>query len=202
MEDVFDEHFAIFLGVVRAISRALIQIRHRIGARAGFPALRGIPPRDVGELGLVEKIFVLRNTFDFAKARVEALADLAQETEEVRHPAGATLWKVGDPSDHVLMLISGSVRCQTEGGPQTFGLDPGATVGGIDALSGEPRWYGAIAESDVRALRVGTEQLLDVIEDNMDLGIQLLRELAVALDQLQTLAEEPVKAPATIPGQK
>ena len=136
----------------------------------------------------------MRNTLDFAKARVEALADLAQETEEVRYPAGATLWKVGDSSDHALMLMSGVVRCQTEGSSQNFGLDPGSTVGGIDSLADEPRWFSAVAETDVRALRVGVEQLLDVIEDNIDMGIQLLRVLAIGLDQLQTLVEDKGQA--------
>lgn len=189
MEEVFDEHFPIFVGVVRAIARALVELRQQLGPTAGFPDVKSVSSiGNQGELGLVDKIFVLRRTWNFSRARVEALADLAQETEEVRHPAGTVLWKVDDPADHALMVISGVVRCQAPHG-QHFAFDPGSTVGGIDSLGALPRWYEARAETELRALRVSVEQLLDVFEDNIEMGVELLRVLAMGLRGLQELAE-------------
>ena len=121
----------------------------------------------------------------FAQTRIEALADLAQETEDLTLPAGQILWRAGDVADHALMPISGIIACETDDGRQKFKFDPGSTVGGIDALANMPRWYQAQAETPVRTLRVEGQRLLDVIEDNIELGMDMLRVFGLGLRQLQ-----------------
>jgi CRP-like cAMP-binding protein len=187
VEDVFEDNFRIFLGVIRAIAGAVIRVRRTLGESAGFPEVgSGQPSRNLGELGLVEKIFFLRENMNFAKTRVEALADLAQETVDVKIAEGEALWKVGDPSDHSLMLISGIIDCHSEEPLQRFAFDPGSTVGGLDSLANVPRWFEARARTPLRGLRVETQRLLDVFEDNMEMGIDLLRVIGYTLHELQS----------------
>src|SRR5688572_28999814 len=200
IQDVFEDNFRIFQGVMRAITRVVLEVRRRLGPSAGFqPVTNADPVRPVGELGLVEKIFFLRQTMSFAQTRIEALADLAQETEDLTLPAGQILWRAGDVSDHALMPISGIIACETDDGRQKFKFDPGSTVGGIDALANVPRWYQACAETPVRTLRVDAQRLLDVVEDNIELGMDMLRVFGLGLRQLQALEYEGKLREGTAP---
>ncbi len=186
IQEVFEDNFRIFQGVMRAISIGVLEARRKLGPSAGFPAVtKADPVRPIGEFDLVEKIFFLRQQMSFAQTRIEALADLAQECEDLTLPAGKLLWRAGDVSDHALLLISGIVACESDDGRQKFAFDPGSTIGGIDALADLPRWYEAKTETDVRALRVDTQRLLDVIEDNIEMGMDMLRVFAMGLRQLQ-----------------
>jgi CRP-like cAMP-binding protein len=200
IQDVFEDNFRIFQGVMRAITRVVLEVRRRLGPSAGFPPVTGADPvRSVGEMGLVEKIFFLRQTMSFAQTRIEALADLAQEAEDLTLPAGQILWRAGDVSDHALLVISGIIACETDDGLQSFKFDPGSTVGGIDALANVPRWYQARAETPIRTLRIDAQRLLDVIEDNIELGMDMLRVFGLGLRQLQALEYESKLREGTAP---
>ena len=200
VQDVFEDNFRIFQGVMRAITRVVLEVRRGLGPGAGFPAVTNADPvRPVGKLGLVEKVFFLRQTMSFAQTRIEALADLAQEARDLTVPAGQMLWRAGDVSDHALMLISGIIACVTDDGQQSFKFDPGSTVGGIDALANVPRWYQAQAETPVRMLRIDAQRLLDVIEDNIELGMDMLRVFGLGLRQLQTQEYENKLREGTAP---
>jgi CRP-like cAMP-binding protein len=65
-----------------------------------------------------------------------------------------------------------------------FRLGPDSAVGGIDSIAGQPRWYRAIAETDVVALRGSTEVLMDVIEDHPDMGVDMIQSAARVLLEL------------------
>jgi CRP-like cAMP-binding protein len=200
IQDVFEDNFRIFQGVMRAITRVVLEVRRKLGPSAGFPPVTNADPvRPIGEMGLVEKVFFLRRTMSFAQTRIEALADLAQEAEDLTLPAGQILWRAGDVSDHALMLISGIIACETDDRKQSFKFDPGSTVGGIDALASVPRWYEARAETPIRTLRVDAQRLLDVIEDNIELGMDMLRVFGLGLRQLQALEYENKLREGTAP---
>jgi CRP-like cAMP-binding protein len=193
MAEVFEDNFPIFLGVLRVMARMLVTARKKLGNDGGHPPSGALHwMRELGELGLVERILVLRRTMDFAGAEIEALADLAQEAEEIRLAPGRTLWRVGDTADHSLILISGRVVCYAETG-QELDFGPGSVVGGVDSLCDDPRWYTAVARGEVRGLRIEAQDLLDVIEDNMAMGMNLLRVIAGGIHQIDQRVSDPGK---------
>jgi CRP-like cAMP-binding protein len=65
-----------------------------------------------------------------------------------------------------------------------FRFGPESVVGGIDAIASEPRWYGATAETDLVALRGEVSHLIDVIEENPDMGLDMLRSASRVLADL------------------
>lgn len=185
LEEVFEDNFPILVAILRALAAGQIALRRRLGPRAGFPEPQASPPNVSSALDLVERIICLRQTMDFAGTRIEALADLAQETRRVELAAGARLWEAGDSADYALVLIQGRIDAVTGDGTQRFTLGPPATVGGIDSLARGPRWYTATASSPVLGLRIDTQVLLDVIEDNTDIATDMLRVFARDLRSLQ-----------------
>jgi CRP-like cAMP-binding protein len=196
MEDVFEDNFRIFVGVLRAIARAELALRRGLGEDAGYETPRSAEPsRQVGRLDLVERIFFLRQIMSYAKTRIEALADLAQEARELDLPTGRLLWQPGDVADHSVMLIGGLVACQSGDERQRFRFGPGAIVGGLESVASEPRWYSAIAETRIRALSIDAQSLLDVVEDNMEIATDMLRVHARALRDLGDRISYPPEQP-------
>jgi CRP-like cAMP-binding protein len=132
MEEVFEDNFPIFLGVLRVMARALVASRKKLGRDAGHPRANSSSwMRGLGELGLVERILILRRTLDFAGAEIEALADLAQQAEEIVQPVRQPLWAAGDAADHFIILLSGRVR---PGSRCPVFFRPGSIVGGVESF--------------------------------------------------------------------
>ena len=195
MEDIFEDRFVIFLATLRAIARAQIGLRRGLGGDAGYPPPEKVrrsvdrpsaripcagaePARAVADLDLVGRLFLLRRTMDFARARVEALADIAQESRVITLAVGEVLWRAGDVADHGLLLADGIVTCTSDRGDQRFGFGPGALMGGVDSVANERRWFDATAAEPVRGLRIETQRLLDTMEDNVELAMDVLRSFA------------------------
>ena len=179
IEDLLEDEFPIFLGVLRAMARELARAPSAVFHAAEAPyeePLRGIPSPESSALGWVERILVLRRTLDFAGAEVDALGELARQATELAVASGTRLWVKGDPSNYFLVLISG--RVSAHAGQQRFAFGPGSAVGALESLSSDARWFSATAEAPVRALRIPAHSLLELMEDNLSLGINLLRAVA------------------------
>jgi CRP-like cAMP-binding protein len=183
MEDVFEDRFAIFLGVLRALARALVSLEKRLGRDEGLRMPRELAFGRESELGLVARILLLRSSMNFAGAEIEALADLAEECQPFELPAEGVLWRAGDAADHAVLLVTGRIRAAT-GDRDPFWFDGGTLVGGMEALSGEPRWYAATTDGPARGLHIELSSLLDVIEDHMGVGMNLLRTIARGIREL------------------
>jgi CRP-like cAMP-binding protein len=179
MMEVFEDNFGMLVVVIQAISRGLIEARQSGGPTAGFSCKieeQEVPDR---ELTLVDRLFYLRTALAFAPGRVEALAEMASDARERHIPAGTTLWSIGDTGPNWYVLIAGVVRGSNE--TQEFRLGPSDTVGVLGSMSGMPRWFDAVAETDLIALELQTEAILDVLEDNIDIAVHMLRAMSGAL---------------------
>lgn len=196
-EDVLEESFPTLLGALRGMATNVLEVRKQLGPSAGFTETKSPVAAIPSRLGLVERILFFRRLLAFGRAKVEAIAELAREAEEVRAPAGTAFWQAGDPARHSLLVVAGEVRCEAPDG-QRFILGPDSQVGGIDSMSGLPRWYSAVAATEVVALRSEVTHLLDVIEDHPDMGLEMLRVVGGFLMRLQSeLYERKVKSDAS-----
>ncbi len=179
LAEVYEDNFDMLLGVLRAVARQLITVRKNAGPHAGFDPT--IPERTpvLGELTLVERLEHLRQSFNFAGARIEAIAELASAATVRRAPAGTLLWQQGERSERFLSIVSGVILGRNEAQEIRFG--PGSGVGGLDSLAGEQRWYTARCETDVVAIELDQETLVDVLEDNVDMAQGFLAVMARGL---------------------
>jgi CRP-like cAMP-binding protein len=176
MIEVFEDNFPLLSLVMGSIASGFIDARKEAGPNAGFD--QTIAPADppAGPLGLVEKLFYLHKSIQFASGRIEMLTGLARTADERRVKAGTRLWTRGESTGSWLVLISGVIACEND--DQQFRFGPGDSVGGLDALARQPRWYDARAETDLVALELHSDVLVDLFEDNVDLAISVTRRLA------------------------
>jgi CRP-like cAMP-binding protein len=116
----------------------------------------------------------------FTRASVNAIASMAQHMTEVRYAPGESIWKIGDPVLENLLMVRGSIVCKDNEG-RTFRYGAGFAVGGLEAFAGAPRWYDAVADTPIVALRVRHDELFDMFEDNHEMAFDFLAMLAADL---------------------
>jgi CRP-like cAMP-binding protein len=186
--DVLEERFAIFRGVLRETARELVAlfVRNPIEA-APAPVVRGEEPRlpIEGELDLVDRIVLLRSRRPFEAGSINALAELSQRLDDVRLPAGTVLWRRADRADRMMFVASGRVRCEPPEREAAFWMGPGQPLGTLELLGELPRWYDAVVEEAATVLEGEVEELLDVFEDNVDMGLVFLAYLTRSTVELQ-----------------
>jgi CRP-like cAMP-binding protein len=134
----------------------------------------------VGTLGLVERVRILRRTLTFAETEIKPLFELARQANELWLPPGAELWQTNDLAGEFLIVISGTVTLHSAtSGTLLFG--PGSALGALESLAARPRAHSARTASEVRALKFDTAAALDLVEDNVAVGLGLLGVLARAI---------------------
>jgi CRP-like cAMP-binding protein len=191
MMEVFEDHFDMLQSALSGMSRNTIELRRLIRPHAGYEAAQRPDPEEPATepLGLIERMLVLRSSLA-VHTHIDELAELARAAQEVHFPRGGVLWDENNDATHMLILVCGRVSCHTSDG-LFFKFGPGDLVGALDTISGTPRWFTAHADSRVMALAVERDALLDLVEDQAELGFDILRMLA----QVLTMLRERVVAP-------
>ncbi len=182
MDEVFEDHFAVLLGHIRWVAERLIAENK---ANTPPPFVPPVVPFDQligdGELGIVERIFLLRRMNAFTTANVNSISTLARKMVELRLPAGTVLWREGDPSHHSYFIVKGMLSLRWNEGKTTQQIGPGYVVGGAESLVGLPRWNQLTTEELVVALRGTREGLIDLFEDDHELALKFLSFMATLL---------------------
>jgi CRP-like cAMP-binding protein len=160
LEELLEEHFSIWLATARKLallwpSSGDLMHLHATGRDS---TLRG-------------RLSTLGDALPVARAYVDALLRVEEDATEVRFATGETIWRPGDPADHLLVLLDGSVRGAGEKG----------AIGWRDVLARQPRAATLEATRPTLALRVSEESFLDVLEDYHALARDLLAIMAASL---------------------
>jgi len=180
-QEIFEEHFILLKRVLRGTSREVLSARRKLGERAGFGPVAepfAFPDRP---FDLIERMAFLRKTFSFGESEIDAIADLARDVQEVHLPKGEVLWNVGDRSTYFLLPLRGIIDCRASDPDQHFQLGPGDSVGAIDSMADERRWYRAEVVEDLVAFRIDIEVLLEILEDHFAMATSLLKGMATGI---------------------
>jgi len=180
-QEIFEDHFVFLKRVLRGTSREVLDSRRKLGVHAGFGPVAepfSFPDRP---FDLVERMAFLRKTFSFGASEIDAIADLARDIQEVHLPKGEVLWNIGDRSTYFLLPLRGVIDCKATEPDQRFQLGPGDSVGAIDSMAAERRWYRAEVIEDLVAFRIDAEVLLEVLEDHFTMATSLLKAMATGI---------------------
>ena len=173
--ELLEDNYGVLSATRRMISRHML-------AHVAEPFTPHVLPRvDARALGMVDRMLVLRAHLPFAN--LQALAALAQASEDVELAAGAAIHRAGEESAGPLVVLTGQVRVRNS-------ITTTSQIGGLEALAEVPHTDDAHALTRVHALRLPTAALFDVMEDHTDFAIALVRELAGALLDLQQFPPE------------
>lgn len=138
----------------------------------------------------------------FGPLEAEERAALAPLLRPRRFEAGRAVFQRGDPSEELLLVISGSLRvcvCSLDGRVLAFRVAvPGDVVGEIGALDGGPRSADVVAARNCEALALSRADLQRLLASRpaMALGVVrfLCRRLRETSEQLEARALQRVEA--------
>jgi CRP-like cAMP-binding protein len=175
-EAALSENFSLLRNILAQLGGSVLAMRGNLPADPGHPVVEGTyyaEPRS-----LVERLIQLREQ-PFGRMNLDALVDMARQMIDVRFPAGALLWSVGDASTHALNIDYGTVRCTAPDGRHVT-IGRGFTLGVLDVW-GRSRVYDVRTETPVIAYRIEFEGFLALLEKHPEVGLELLRGFALDL---------------------
>jgi CRP-like cAMP-binding protein len=177
--EIFEDHFSVLLGTLRWITDRLLTEQRQMQPPPFVPPEVSLEHL-IGdrELGMVERIFLLRQTRGFRNANVNSVARLARSMTEIRLGAGEVVWRPGDPATGPLFAIKGRLHTTWNDGKNRQELGPGYVIGGSEAMIGVPRWNTLVTDEPVVLLQGSRERLIDLMEDDLEMGLGYISLLA------------------------
>ena len=134
-------------------------------------------------LTIVEKVLFLQEVDIFENTSTGDLAFIAAITEEVTYEANVNIYKEGDISDSMYLVIDGSIRLHQH--DQEVMIATSKNAFGTWALfDDEPRVTTATTLEEARMLRIDREDFYDVLADHSKITQGILKTLSKRLRNL------------------
>jgi len=186
-------------GEIRARLRALLpettilHLEPRLEPREAFDPVfeiaKGRLSGSVGPVGddtaqsdLARKVSALGDAELFAGLSRSQLRVLAFASAWFETPAGGYLFHEGDEADGAYLVTEGTAELVMQGAPE---LDfdnrivrPGRLIGDLSVIRSEKRHLDLIAREDVTGLRIGADELRDVIAHDPAIAVSLLQTVS------------------------
>jgi CRP-like cAMP-binding protein len=176
--DLYEEHFPLLQNSIVQLARFQRSLLEHVAdgtVRSAWDArqVMDIPNRD---LDVVERLVLMSRGEVFRNIGVGALALMAQALRQERFPKGTRLWQRSDAGGDFHVILEGEIEARWPGG--SFRARPGYPLGSVETLARNPRWYDAVALTDVVTLRGDHEILFDVLEDDFDVAMDFVSSMA------------------------
>ena len=118
--------------------------------------------------------------------------------------AGSTVFRAGDPATDMYIVETGQIELDNGSGEIVATLGPGDFFGEAALLDGHPHGSNALASAKARLLRIERAAFADVLKQNSEIGVRILKQLVLRQRRAQrgAVAEkrpEPKPAPAPAP---
>jgi CRP/FNR family transcriptional regulator, cyclic AMP receptor protein len=121
----------------------------------------------------------LRSVPLFASCTDKELSFIASRVDEVDLPAGQVLTKKGESGGDFFIILEGNAEVEAPDRKRT--LSPGDFFGEIALLDNGPRTATVKAVTPMRCLVLGYEQFRDVLHQNGDIAVKVLRAVTQRL---------------------
>ena len=177
--DAFETDFGLLYNQIRYLATETLRLRKRILAGTYLALESNLGEAPVRDIGLVQRLLYMRRGV-LRNGNMDALMAMAERMHAVRFEPGTTLWRIGAPSGFMYLLLDGRVWCATEGGTE-FTCGPGYPLGNLESQCSAPRWYDAVTQTAVTALRNDTDAFLDIIEQHFDMAVDFVGVMAKGL---------------------
>ena len=145
-------------------------------------------------LSVIEKAIFLKAVPSFTSMTTDQLRILATAAEEVTHTAGETIFEMGDPSDSMMIIVSGRVGIESKRGRSFVRietLNPKDSFGEFTVFDAQPRTARTIAVDDCLLLVIRRDVLLDLIRRYPDMAFEIIKFLSHRLrDTMGKMAEK------------
>ncbi|MDR4470090.1 MAG: Crp/Fnr family transcriptional regulator [Nitrospira sp.] len=125
-------------------------------------------------LTTVEKVLLLQGVDIFLETETEHLAKVAVIAQEVRFAPGTIIFREGQPSDALYVVLDGTVSLLKDKLEKTM-VKERETFGLWALLDESPRLVTAVAVTEISALKIEREYLYDVLSSHFDIVRGILK---------------------------
>lgn len=129
---------------------------------------------------IVEKVLFLQDIQVFEHTSTEDLSFIAAITEEVWPKSGTFIFKQGEPSDAMYLVLDGQVRL-TRQGQEVMIAGTKEAFGTWALFDDELRVVTAEALTESHLLRIDKEDFLELLADHTDITQSVLKSLSKRL---------------------
>ncbi len=178
--ELIEDHIPILFLTFKAVAENLLIERREHPHDLNFASAGEAVVIPTRTLDAVERIVFLRTMGAFSRASINSVVSISEHLSEARFAPGQRIWQIGDPVEQILLMVTGTIACKDKDG-RVFRYRGGGAVGGLEAFAGAPRWFEAVAETPILALRSRPDELLDMFEDNHEMGFRFLSMIAADL---------------------
>ena len=133
---------------------------------------------------LQDEVDLLRGIPILSSMPANKLKLLAFASDRVQYGPGDILFRQNDEADAAYIVISGQADILVDadnGASKVAELGPNAFIGDMAILSDMPRTATVQAASQLSALRIRKDHMIDMMKDSPDLAMAVLRELVQRL---------------------
>jgi len=127
-------------------------------------------------LATIEKVIFLKSVDIFSHATVEELGRVAALTEEVHFEPGETIFRQGEPTDAIYLILAGRVTIESNGRIVREITDRQA-FGTVAALDRNPAVHTLKAVDAVHALKLSAQDFDDILSVDFECVRSVLRAL-------------------------
>lgn len=142
----------------------------------------------------VETVLFLRDTELFADIPGTILARVAGLMKSLDMPAGERFIEQGADGDSLYIVVEGQVAIEVNG-RQIAERGPGASLGEMALLTGQPRSSTCVAAGEVKVLQLNREAFHEVMSERPELAQGIIQTLARRLDELSRKVARSRRAP-------
>jgi NTE family protein len=130
-------------------------------------------------LATIEKVVFLKSVDIFSHATIEELGRVAALTEEVHFEPGETIFRKGEPTDAIYLILAGRVAIEGNGHIVREAREKQA-LGTVAALDRNPAVHTVKAIDAVYALKLNAQDFDDILS----VDFELVRAVFHALGQI------------------
>ena len=131
------------------------------------------------KLATIEKVIFLKSVDIFSHASIEELGRIAALTDEVRFEPGEAIYREGEPTDAIYLVLKGRVAVEGNG-RVVRELGEAQAFGTVAALDRNPAIHTVKAIDPVHALKLSAQDFDDILS----LDFELVRAVFHALCRL------------------
>ena len=129
-----------------------------------------------GTLTIIEKVIFLKSIDIFKHATIEELGGVAVLTDEVHFEPGETIYREGEPTDAIYLILKGRVGVERNG-QRIHEMGEKHAFGTVAALDRNPAVHTVKAIDPVHALKLNAQDFHDILSLDFELVQAVFRSL-------------------------
>jgi len=134
-------------------------------------------------LTTIEKALFIKDLEFFAQVPIEQAAAVAALSVELEFEPGAVVFTQGSPSEHIFLVIEGSVLAERNGIVYTV-FGPGRGFGDLTLVPDPKYGFTARAVTHLHVLRFSIAEFVETMLEHPEIAVGVVRALAVRLAEV------------------